>query len=433
MALPITNVHAHVFNSRCAPDRFLRILPIKFVRRMPRAVKNTIDSKHGIRLIRGLYNIFNWRKSNKRSEIDKYVSFLDIGTEATQLEVFERALEAGLQYDSSIRIVGLTMNMDFMDSKSSKNQISYATQLEEVKEIKRYYPSHFFPFLGVDPRHKSGKQLVEWAKPYFETGVKDKASGNVYPFFCGIKLYPALGFFPFDVRLDDLYAYAQEKNLPVMTHCTRVGSQYIGENIQSLIPKNPDMIMVNNDIEVEVTRASIHARIAAYYDKGWVKNSKLGNNDLACDLFGHPENYIPVTKKFPNLKICLAHMGGSEEIVNSTKGELSSIREVDPTSWFDHIKQMMVKYPSLYTDVSYTISDFHSIDSDVYKNVVSFLGTQDQRGQSLGNRVLFGTDFFMTEQERREAELYAIGKDNLNAWWEKVARENTQQFLMQPF
>lgn len=432
MNVPVTNVHTHVFNSRCAPDRFLRILPVKVVRHMPRAIKNTLDSKVGVRIIRGLHNIFNWRKGNKRSEIDKYVAFLDIGTEATQLEVFQRALEAGRQYDAAVRIVGLTMNMDYMDSEPSSNQISYETQLEEVKDIKRYYPSTFFPFLGIDPRHKSGDQLVEWAKSYFEKGVKDKSTGRVYPFFSGIKLYPALGFFPFDIRLEPLYHYAQENNLPIVSHCTRVGSQYIGSQIQNLIPRNPDMLSAKDHAEVTTVQESITNRINKYYEKGWVANSKIGNNDLACDLFGHPENYIPILKKFPKLKICLAHMGGSEEIANSTKGDLSKIREVDPKNWFEHIKEMMISYPSLYTDVSYTISDFHSKESIVFKNVEQFLTTQDRSGQPLATRVLFGTDFFMAEQERHEVDLYAIGKENLSQWWDKIARDNTQQFLMQP-
>jgi uncharacterized protein len=436
MSVPFTNIHAHVFNSECAPDNFLRILPMNGVRRAPRLVKNIIDSKSGRTVIHGLFKIFSKRSSDKRSEVDKYVAFLDVGTESSQLEVFRRALQAGLLFDPNVRIVGLTMNMDHMDSRPSRKQISFETQLEEIKAIKRYYPTHFFPFLGIDPRHKGGNELVQWAKPYFESGVLHTPTSRVYPYFCGIKLYPALGFFPFDPRLEMLYQFAESEQLPIMTHCTRVGSQYIGDQIDSLIPKSPAMIDVPGNPAVSEVKASIEKRISDYRQAEWIKNSKIGDNDLACDLFGHPENYVPLLEKFPNLKVCLAHMGGSNEILKSRTGNLSAIRNYDPMSWFEHIERMMKKYPNLYTDISYTLSDFKG-NKEVLMKTRAFLDTDVQPNDvtkgKLGDRVLFGTDFFMTEQEKREQELYANTQETLIDWWDKMGRTNPQKFLMQPF
>ena len=151
MSLPFTNIHTHVFTSECVPDNFLRILPIKAVRVAPRLVKGMIDSKIGRSAIHGLFKLFSRKDSNQRGKVDKYVAFLDVGTEATQLDVFRKAYEAGYAFDSAIRIVGLTMNMDYMDNQPAR--ISFETQLEEIKAIKRYYPTHFFPFMGIDPRH----------------------------------------------------------------------------------------------------------------------------------------------------------------------------------------------------------------------------------------------------------------------------------------
>lgn len=435
MSLPFTNIHTHVFNSECAPDRFLRILPIPMVRKAPRIIKGVIDSKLGRGIIHGLFKVWYGKESDKRKAVDKYIAFLDVGTEVSQMEVFRTALEAGSTFDPAVRIVGLTMNMDFMDSQSSKKQISFVTQLEEIKKIKRYYPSTFFPFLGIDPRHKAGTDLVNFAKPYFESGAVNP-EGKVYPYFCGIKLYPALGFFPFDPRLEELYEYAQQHQLPVMTHCTRVGSQYIGNQIESLIPDSPPMMDIPGDADIVTVKTSIESRIKAYKERGWIKNSKNGKNDLACDLFGHPENYIPVLKKFPGLKLCMAHMGGSNEIRKSMKDELADIRQVDRDSWFEHIERMMKNYANLYTDISYTLSDFKDKDSDVFKATLTFLDTlvdpnSPAKGK-LGDRVLFGTDFFMTEQEKREPELYAITKENLAGWWDAIGKHNTQKFLMQP-
>lgn len=438
MRAPFTNVHMHVFNSRCAPDRFLRIMPIPFVRKFSGPIKKVIDTRFGRTVIHGLAKLFLKSNSNQRSEVDKYVAFLDTGTNATQLEVFQAAYETGRKYDSTIRIVGLTMNMDYMDNHPSARMISVGTQLQEVKDIKRYYPANFFPFLGIDPRHKSDVNMLNWARNYFETGIEYKRkddTGNeitiVYPYFSGIKLYPALGFFPFDPKLKELYGYAEKNRIPIMSHCTRVGSQYIGSAIESLIPKEPDMIMpAAQGGQAQAAKQEIIARIGRFYKKGWVKNSKTGDNDNACDLFGHPQNYIPLLETFPELKICLAHMGGSNEIARKVKSELKEIRETDGHSWFELISEMMKKYPNLYTDISYTLGDLGN--DETCSRIIDLLNETDINGNSLSDRVLFGTDFFMTEQEYREVELYEFAKTKLAKWFDKLTRDNPQRYLEQP-
>lgn len=428
--IPFTNIHAHVFNSSCAPDNFLRILPMNVIRRIPRTVKVLLDSKVGRFTIHTIAKAISGKHSNQRKEFDKYIAFLDVGLRNSQLEIFRMALAHGRQFDPAVRIVGLTMNMDYMDSRPSKNQKPFDTQLEQVQDIKRYYPRNFFPFLGIDPRHKGGADLVNWAKDYFETGVVDQHTGTVFPYFCGIKLYPALGFFPFDIRLYHLYKYAEDNEIPVLTHTTRVGSQYIGAQIESLIPREPEMIGATFNQTAIDARAAIISRIKAFYDRGWIRNSKIGDNDLACDLFGHPENYIMLLETFKKLKVCLAHMGGSNEILSDPKdAEVKKVREVDG-AWFGKIEEMMIKYPNLYTDISYTLSSFN--EDAILSKVSALLEKEDLNGKKLGYRVLFGTDFFMTEQEAREPELYALCREKLPKWFEALTRDNPQDFIRQP-
>lgn len=442
MPLPFTNVHTHIFNSPCAPPRFLLILPNSLIRRIARPTKWLIDTAVGRWIIRGLFNRQAGKESIQRKELDKYVSFLEVGTNKTQKDVFLKTFEAGRTYDSSIRIVGLTMNMDYMDNQS-KPPKSIDTQLEEVKEIKRHYPANFFPFLGVDPRHKSNEDMLRWARPYFESGVQQGSTGKIFPYFCGIKIYPALGFFPFDPRLHELYLYAEQNQIPVMTHCTRVGSQYIGEEIERLLPRHVSMLLPSATQQSQqaiatalAAKQSIEARIATFYDKGWIKNSKRGENDRACDLFGHPENYITLLETYPKLKICFAHMGGSDEILdvddNKSGSELKEIRAIDQPSWFERIKTMMIRYPNMYTDISYTLTEFNKTNTELFTRVKDFFETPDHQGNLLVERVLFGTDFFMTEREKRESELYADTKKNMEKWWDTLGRTNPQTFLQQP-
>lgn len=428
---PFSNIHTHVFNSECVPDNFLRILPSKFVRRMPRIIKRILDTKWVRKTIAFFAQLGRKKDSNKRKTFDKYIGFLEVATQRKQLDVFELEFEVGKQYDSSVRIVGLTMNMDFMDNQASRHQITFETQLEAVKDIKRYYPANFFPFLGIDPRHKSGTDLVNWSKAYFEMGLEK--NGTIFPYFSGIKLYPALGFFPFDPRLDNLYAYAEENQLPVITHVTRVGSQYIGSKITELIPQTPKPKSLSNGSTESVNALQeIYERIDMYYAKKWIADNTIGDNDKACDLFSHPQNYIPILEKYPKLKICLAHMGGSNEIIDNPAkdSDLRKIRKVDSQLWCDRIRDLMIRYPNLYTDISYTLSD---LDNKKLKAaIITFMKTVDEQGQPLAKRVLFGTDFFMTEQEKRESELFKLSQIELSEFHDIITRDNPQEFLRQP-
>lgn len=432
----LTNIHIHVFNIDCAPERLLMILPKKFVRKNAVLIRRLLDSRKGRKLIQFMFKIFAKKEAKSRTELDKVIAFLNIGTSVSQLEVFETALDAGRRYDAEVKIVALTLNMDYMDSKLS-NHKKIDTQLEEVKDIKRYYPNHFFPFLAVDPRHRSASALLKWVKSYTEFGFEK--GGELHAYFSGIKIYPALGFFPFDPKLEETYAYAERYGFPIMTHCTRVGSQYVGDNIESLIPKapfKPDMILPG--IQSDYCNKSIDevlARIERFYDAGKVKNSKIGSNDDACDLFSHPQNYIPLLEKFPNLKICLAHMGGTseffreDELKDNNYGDYLEVRKLDGYSWFHLIKEMMIIYPNLYTDVSYTLAEFHK--ELVLDYFIEFLNTPDKTGRFLGKRVLFGTDFFMTEQEQRESELYDgfLGNPKLINWIPDITKNNANSFL----
>ncbi len=431
MAAPLTNIHMHIFNSECAPENFLRIMSIKFVRKNPKLVKSLLETKKIRQAIWWINTLQKRSKMKRRSSFSKYIAFLNVGTQRSQSDVFNLAFNVAKTYDPSARIVALTLDMDHMDNQGKIAEKPLKTQLEEVKQLKRYNPDNFFPFLGVDPRTRLDSDLVEWSRSFFTTGVKSRMSGKVYPYFSGIKIYPALGFFPFDPRLNELYAYAEKEGIPVMTHCTRGGSQYVGSQIETFIPKQPALILPEESKpgydEAINARNEIYARIERYYEKGWIKNSSIGNNDFACDLFSHPQNYVPVMVKYPKLKICLAHMGGADEVIDNGNPIQKEIHEADGYNFADLIFALMELHLNMYTDMSYTLSGLE--DNKVKTRFSQWLNTIDKEGKKLENRVLFGTDFFMTEQEAHERELYELARNFLTDRFDKLARENAVSYL----
>lgn len=431
---PFTNIHIHVFNTECAPDNFLRIITSNFVRKHPKTFKSIIDKRFTRGLIRQLAKWGANKKGKDRGSVDKYISFLEVGTTNRQLDIYRDALLVAQKYDPQCRLIGLSLDMDYMDDKGRPPK-NFNTQLKELKQIKKYYPDHFFPFVCVDPRGHAGQLMVNWMKKFFENGMRSPETGMVRPYFAGIKMYPALGFFPFDPRLDEMYAYAEREGIPIMTHCTRVGSQYIGPSIESLIPHEVDMIQPENSASPEFIKAKseIHARIERYYSQNpsWIKNNDYGDNDLACDLFGHPQNYIPVMLKYPKLKICLAHMGGDDqiELMSPEKASKNEIIKLDGYNWASLVKELMLTFPNLYTDISYTLAKLD--EEKVRIEIRDWLQSADQEGKSLSERVLFGTDFYMTEREARESELYQKAQNQLTEWMTVMSRDNCERYLFE--
>ena len=446
----------HTFISECAPPCFLRVKPFKLLKIFAKPIKWLLEKQSVREKIWKLNNSsilnikLNFLNRSRKRRLKRVISFLNTSAQLGQREIFERSLETAKAFDSNPRLLALTMDMDYMDTQS-KPLVNYTTQLYEVLQIKQLYPDNIFPFIGVDPRAKSGKELVEWIKFYFKNGVKSKLTGKIIPFCSGIKIYPAHGFFPFDTRLDKLYKYAERKKIPIMSHCTRVGSQYIGSEIEKLIPGEPNMIMPDeNDRNVfnkaKIIRNEIYKRIDRYYGKKtWIRNSVIGENDYACDLFSHPQNYVPIMLKYPDLKICLAHMGGTEEVENMNlfnpgdenwmnkahaDKELKEIWRTDKNNWAYLIKELMKEYVNFYTDISSTISDLN-IDQ-VSENIKDWANSVDTNKKMLGYRILFGTDFFMTEIEKSESVLYELIQKKLaDKWFHEMAYGNIERYLNQ--
>jgi len=437
MTPSLSNIHTHVFTSKCAPARFLKVQESKLIKTLALPLKLVLEDDSFNSFINKLYKIMRHLPGSKKQAINRYLSFISISTLDNQHEVFKVALNTAKSINSNPKLYALTMNMDLMDTEG-KPDIRYPTQLQDVIDLKRFYPHNFFPFLSIDPRVCSGIELAQWVKDYWEKTII--INNEIVPVFSGIKIYPALGFFPFDPLLDAFYNYASKNSIPLLFHCTRNGSIYIGNQIESLIPKTPQMILPENGTQYYINaldaKAEINARINRYYEKSWVKNNSKGDNGYACDLFSHPQNYVPILAKYPNLKICLAHMGGGQEVEYMNSFDLPDCKadkklkerwEVDNKNWASFIQDIMKIFPSLYTDIS--SANTRLGNKDVLSNIKDWLKTDAIDGTKLGNRILFGTDYFLTEIDSSEESLYRDIKNSLPDWYEKMMDQNINDFV----
>jgi predicted TIM-barrel fold metal-dependent hydrolase len=270
--------------------------------------------------------------------------------------------------------------MDMAYMEAGKVPKDLPVQLDELAEIKRQYPDNILPFIAVDPRRPG---IADMVKKYVEEHD-----------FAGIKLYPPLGYYPFDSRLDDVYEYAQARQLPIISHCAGGVVYYRGRITDD---------MLDHPLADE-----------------WNLASKRKKNKEFCKFFAHPENYRYVLKKYPDLKICLAHAGGSDEWKAYLDGPWRWPPEQHKRSWLSIILDMFREFPTLYADISYLAHDkeFHPLLK---------VRLQDE---TVRPRVLFGSDFYMVQKETSERAFSVNLRSFLGeADYRQIAEINPATFL----
>lgn len=376
------NIHTHIFNAECAPPGFYGRSKKKIVRKItlfPKAKDFLVD------LLESLDPLNSHDKGNKLARL------LKIGTEESQEEVLLNLFDAYRDFPS-MNFVVLSLDMDFMGAGTPI--VNYPTQLLELRRIKGRYGDRVSPFVCVDPRRYRGKELVDFVNDYI----------TKYG-FSGIKMYPALGFYPFDPALYELYEYAQKFQIPIMTHCDRGGVNYQGKITEEHL--NPPCFYTSPGKKgIQINRHSISAKAR--------KQLRFISNDVFCDRFTDPSNYQKVLDVFPDLKICFAHLGGADEILKkSTK----------TTSWYETIKSLIsdARYANIYTDISYTLWN---------KKAIGVVLKDLKIDSNFQSKVLFGTDFFVVNKRKTEEELVSDFRKGLDAQlFDTLASDNNTAYL----
>lgn len=352
------NAHTHIFTIKHVPEKFLPLFL--------RLVAKVAVKKWMVKLLKKL------KLAGPAYLLNKFYNFKKIGELGSQEQIFNH-----LQgfYPEGTGFVTLSMDMEYMGA--GKVPEPFNIQLKQLAKLKQNYGDEIHPFVFAHPERP---KILEIVTEHIEQHK-----------FGGIKIYPAIGYFPSDKRLDDVYKYAEDKQIPIMTHCTRGGVYYKGK----LTP----------------------ARRRNPLDGKPIKKTK---NRLFTDYYSDPDQYQPILEKHNDLKICFAHYGGSDEWDRFLN---ESWHDKAPDSWLYKINQYIKsdKYKNVYTDVSYTL-----VRSDLFPVLKAYL----ESIQALRSRVLFGTDYYMTEQEGSERFFGlnlrgAIGEP----LWKQIVEINPKEYL----
>jgi predicted TIM-barrel fold metal-dependent hydrolase len=349
------NCHIHLFTDNDVPDKFLPLGLVKILR--------TTAGYETISKI--MKNLIFWKDNDI---LDRYIKFVTTGRLGSQQKIFERCK---LFYPDDTKFIVLPMDMAFMGAGEVPRP--YIEQLNDLFKVSKTYPQ-IIPFVHVDPRRD---KILEITKQCVEQWG-----------FKGVKLYPPLGVFPYDERLDPIYDYCEKNNLPVLTHCSPFNPVHFkgsDKELQKLLEKSIDPIDTKGKSRKEI-----------------------------CAYFTFPGNFKYVVEKHKNLRICFGHFGSQyywDKFIHHPE---------EGGNWLKIIRDLCIEHENFYTDISFTMSDVK------YFSLLKVLLTDEK----LSEKVLFGTDFYMVEVESDERrfclDLRAyLGEEN----FKKIAVENPKKFL----
>ncbi|WP_146348104.1 amidohydrolase family protein [Falsiphaeobacter marinintestinus] len=344
----ITNCHIHVFTDQHAPVDF----PFPAARILRKSPMLILAVASLLRLL---------GRENLADQVDRLYQFQQQGARGSQDAILRDVKE---HCPGDTRFVVLPMEMN--GAGYGDVPISLRDQHDDLARL-RLHPDHLgtvLPFATVDPRVPGS--VEECLRAITELG------------FAGLKIYPRLGFAPDHPRLmEEVYPVLAERNLPVMTHCSRGGVQ-------------------GRDVD-----------------------------DYQADGLTRPAAYLPVLRAFPEMRICLAHFGGARD--------WEAYMNAKPTSggenWMTQTREMICsgEFPNLWTDISYTLFRFAD-----YAPILRLLlkGNLDS-DKRLRRRVLFGSDFYMTRQEKLSERAVCIRlRDTLGeALFQQLAETNPAIWL----
>lgn len=396
------------------------------------------------------------------------------------------------QYPEDSGFVILPMDMEYMDA--GKVKVPYREQMKKLAGLKfatnddGTLKHHLYPFVFVDPRRIEAEAKGTGQK-YFDYAVSD--TGEVILEDCfikeyieekkfgGFKIYPALGYYPFDPLLLPLWKYAEQKQIPILTHCVRGPMYYRGSKKPAWdthpVFKQTTTTGVNTPLLLRATKNEEFSanfthpmNFLCLLEKEWLRKVvnqayKKTKDERLVKIFGlaasEDDEKATISSGLSNLKICLGHYGGNDEwkryfeldrsnhsnelvqnpfngieflyLKNNLKDKTTpTLAPGKPeqlwksTDWYSIISSMMLQHPNVYADISYILHN----DTQILP-----LLKQTLQNQELRKKVLYGTDFYVVRNNKSDKNMLADMMGGLSEEdFDVIARKNPRKFLNLP-
>ncbi|NPV03530.1 MAG: amidohydrolase family protein [Syntrophaceae bacterium] len=257
----------------------------------------------------------------------------------------DRGHEQRVIVDARVKLLGKAETKKY---EPWKKQV-YNTELAVMAN-----PLRLLPLYHYDPRRWQTLGMRGNELPFAHVGT-----GGL---FLGFKIYTAQGYRPWDPRLPilkDFYRRCCIGEIPIVNHCTPGGAP---------------------TFDLEKYRDFSHLR-----DTPYDEDQKKACPDPVQYFKRHfvsPEAWREVLNRevegtsLRGLRLCLAHFGGED---------------AEGPEWAKQILSLMLDYPNVYADLSYSFASAKFRDY-FKKTIYGSAGF----AETIRHRILFGTDWYLT-------------------------------------
>ncbi len=276
----------------------------------------------------------------------------------------------------------------WMHEKEPELFKNWDDQVNECKSAAKAYPWKVLNLFHFEPRRWDANPSYPFK---YVVSPNDKpGSITADKLFIGFKMYPPLGYRPWDIKrlpgLKTFFADCESKQIPIISHCSPGG-----------------MCTHEREFYFDFDRHNIDRKNAgnpgAEYED--ISDEKARRTRYFQEEYTSPAAWKKVLTHHPDLKLCLAHFGGSDFKKNlAQSGWPFSFDTQSPDSWplwNREIIDLIVSHENVYTDLSYFFALFteKNIRVDCIATFKEALKNAIASNTRLANRILFGTDWYM--------------------------------------
>jgi len=246
--------------------------------------------------------------------------------------------------------------------------------------------------------------------------------------FLGVKLYPPMGFKPLGNAADVCQPYTQEfeifrklmgeiENDPLTINCEPSpvdGSRILGEKLDK------SMIGLFNLCVSEEASIIAHAGDSNSSNEGWGKRAD-------------PAHWIPVFRRWPKLRVTLAHFGS----FNARSASAAPEQKFPDASWEWTFGNYLIEAdnPPVFADISY-LTEISNKTSAEKLSYIETIKIWISKFDPQCNHLIFGTDWTMLgldpAYEGYTSRIYSFFKDECGfnqAMLDRLFYENAIRFL----
>ena len=371
------------------------------------------------------------------------------------------------QYPPGTGFVVLPMDMKYMEAGNLAAKGDFYKQMKELAELKqdKDYKDILYPFVFIDPRRI--REQSAFFRYRFQDGRVSLEDCFIREYmeshrFSGFKIYPALGYYPFEEELLPLWKYAADRGLPITTHCIRGTIYYRGRKkrewdehpvFEEPTPGGglaPLLLPQRRNEEFQLNFTHPMNYLCLLEEPLLRKLVGKARDNRIRELFGYNGPDAPLDHNLSQLKICFGHFGGEDQwnrylefdrynyslqlIRNPDRGidflynrqgvySPSKLEQVwKYADWYSIICSMMLQYPNVYADISYIL-----YDEAVFPLLKQTLQPEKDK---LRRRVLFGTDFYVVRNHKSDKQIVTDTLAELDdEEFGLIARQNPREFL----